>query len=118
MFKSDQASNAPLVAYKTLSQEAAEAMVQAARDYAAKIESPFYKPAKLKMHVHIIGREGTLIAATQAFGAWPGSDDIATRKARTAWHFKLPTRVIGELSRPEMANKGPLYGIELSNGGL
>lgn len=118
MFKSDNASNAPLVAYKTLSQEAAEAIVQAARDYAAKIESPFYKPAKLKMHVHIIGREGTLIAATQAFGAWPGSDDIATRKARTAWHFKLPTRVIGELSRPEMANKGPLYGIELSNGGL
>lgn len=118
MFNSDRAADAPLVTYQSLSQDAAEAIVHAAKDYAAKIESPFYKPAKLKMDIHVIGREGTLMAASQAFGAWPGSDDIATRKARTAWFFKLPTRMIGELSRPEMQAMGPLYGIELSNGGL
>ena len=112
------AEMAPVVNYKTLTQEAAEAIVAAAKDAAAKLESPIYKPAKTKMHVHVIGREGTLMAATQALGAWPGSDDIATRKARTSWFFKLPTRTIGELSRPELSAKGPLYGIEHSNGGL
>lgn len=108
----------PIVHYKTLTQEAAEAIAAAAKDAASKLESPIYKPAKTKMHVHVIGREGTLMAATQALGAWPGSDDIAARKARTSWFFKLPTRTIGDLSRPEQAAKGPLYGIEHSNGGL
>jgi uncharacterized protein GlcG (DUF336 family) len=112
------AGDAPVVTFKTLTQEAAEAIVQAAKDAASKLESPIYKPAKTKMHVHVIGREGTLMAATQALGAWPGSDDIASRKARTAFLFKLPTRVIGDLSRPELKDKGPLYGIEHSNGGL
>jgi uncharacterized protein GlcG (DUF336 family) len=112
------AADAPVVTYKTLTQEGAEAVAAAAKDAAAKLESPIYKPAKTKMHVHVIGREGTLLAATQALGAWPGSSDIATRKARTSWFFKLPTRVIGELSRPELKDKGPLYAIEVSNGGL
>ena len=110
-------TSSPIINYKTLTQDAAEAIVAAAKAAAAKIESGVYK-AKTKMHVHVIGREGTLLAATQAIGAWPGSDDIATRKARTAWHFKLPTRVIGELSRADNSSKGPLFGIEHSNGGL
>ena len=110
--------DAPIVTYKTLTQSAAEAIVAAAKEAASKLESLVYKPAKTKMHIHVIGREGTLMAATQALGAWPGSDDIAARKARTAWYFKLPTRVIGELSRSEMKAKGPLYGIEHSNAGL
>lgn len=107
-----------IVTFKTITQDAAEAVAKAAREEAAKLESPIYKPAKTKMHVHVVGREGTLMAATQSVGAWPGSDDIATRKARTALLFKFPTRTIGELSRPDMKDKGPLYGIELSNGGL
>ena len=44
--------------------------------------------------------------------------NIALRKAKTALLFKLPTRVIGELSRPELKDKGPLYGIEISNSNL
>jgi uncharacterized protein GlcG (DUF336 family) len=115
---SSQGADAPTTTYKTLTQEAAEAIVAAAKDAATKIESPIYAGQKLKMHVHVIGREATLMAATQALGAWPGSDDIATRKAKTAFLFKLPTRTIGELSRPELKDKGPLYGIEHSNGGL
>ena len=108
----------PIVNYRTLTQDAAEAIVQAAKQAGAKLDSPFYKGHKVKMHIHVIGRECTLMAATQAFGAWPGSDDIATRKAKTAFYFKLPTRTIGELSRPELAAKGPLYAIEVSNGAL
>ena len=113
-----RAETVAIAPYKTLTQEAAEAIVAAAKDAASKLESPIYKGQKLKMHIHVIGREATLMAATQALGAWPGSDDIATRKAKTAFLFKLPTRVIGELSRPELKDKGPLYGIEHSNGGL
>jgi len=112
------AADAPVVVYRTLTQEAAEAVTAAAKQAGAALESPIYKPAKTKMHVHVLGREGTLLSATQALGAWPGSDDIATRKARTSWLFKLPTRVIGSLSRPELEAKGPLYGIEHSNNGL
>ncbi len=111
-------SGPPVIVYKTLTQDAAEAIVAAAKDAGTKLDSPVYKGQKTKMHVHVLGREGTLVAATQAFGAWPGSDDIATRKARTSWLFKLPTRVIGELSRPELKDKGPLYGIEISNNAL
>jgi uncharacterized protein GlcG (DUF336 family) len=58
------------------------------------------------------------IAVVDAFarmdGAWLGSIDIATTKARTARYFDLPTEALGELSQPG----GPLYGIEVSNGGL
>ena len=35
-------------------------------------------------------------------------------KARTARYFDLPTEELGKLSQPG----GPLYGIEVSNGGL
>lgn len=112
------AAETPIVTYKTITQEAAEALVAAAKEAGSKLESPIYKPATTKMHVHVVGREGTLLASTQVLGAWPGSADIAGRKARTAWLFKLPTRTIGELSRPEMKDKGPLYGIEHSNEGL
>jgi uncharacterized protein GlcG (DUF336 family) len=107
-----------VIQLKTLTQDGAEAIVAAAKKAALEMESPIYKPAKTKMHIHVLGREGTLMASSQTQGAWPGSDDIAGKKAKTSWLFKLPTRTIGELSRPEMAAKGPLYAIEISNGGL
>lgn len=101
----------------TLTQDAAEKIVAAARKKAEATDSGVYK-AKTKMHVYVLGREGTLMASSQALGAWPGSADIAMKKARTAWLFKLPTRTIGELSRTDQKAKAPLYGIEHSNGGL
>jgi uncharacterized protein GlcG (DUF336 family) len=70
------------------------------------------------MHVWVVGVDGLTLAAWADDGAWAGSSDIAQRKARTAWFFKLPSGVIGTLSRPEMEAKGPLYGIEISNAGL
>jgi uncharacterized protein GlcG (DUF336 family) len=47
-------------------------------------------------------------------GAWLGSGDIAIKKARTASLFDMKSGEIGKLSQPG----GPLYAIELSNGGL
>jgi len=47
-------------------------------------------------------------------GAWLGSIDIAIKKAKTARYFDMPTGEIGKLSQPG----GPLYNIEVSNGGL
>ncbi len=102
----------------SLTQDAAEQIAAAARKKAEATESGVFKGKKCKMHVYVLGRQGTLLASTQAIGAWQGSADIAMRKARTAWHFKLPTRTIGELSRIDQKAKAPLYGIELSNQGL
>ncbi len=107
-----------LVSIPTLTQEAAQRIVEAARRKAEGLESGVLPPRKCRMHIYVLGREGTLLAATQALGAWPGSADIAHRKARTSWLFKLPTRTIGELSRSDQKAGAPLYGIELSNGGL
>ena len=45
---------------------------------------------------------------------WLGSIDIAIRKARTARLFDMATGEIGALSQPG----GPLFNIEVSNGGL
>ncbi|MEI6233649.1 MAG: heme-binding protein [Planctomycetota bacterium] len=70
------------------------------------------------MFIRVIGVDGSVLGATGAEDAWKGSDDISLRKAKTALLFKLPTRVIGELSRPELKDKGPLYGIEISNNNL
>jgi len=105
--------------FPSLTQDAAEKMVAAAKAKAAALDSDVYKGAKCKMHIYVLGHEGTLLASTQADGAWPGSADIALRKARTSWCFKLPSGVIGELSRLDHTDKGaPLYGIEISNTGL
>ena len=47
-------------------------------------------------------------------GAWLGSIDISIKKARTARFFDMNTGDIGGLSQPG----GPLFNIEVSNGGL
>ena len=108
-----------VIQWPSLTQDAAEKLVAAAKAKAAALDSDVYKGAKCRMHVYVLGREGTLLASTQADGAWPGSADIALRKARTSWCFKLPTGVIGELSRLDHKEKGaPLYAIEISNTGL
>ena len=66
------------------------------------------------MDIAVVDAGGNLKAFARMDGAWLGSIDIATTKARTARYFDLPTEALGELSQPG----GPLYGIEVSNGGL
>jgi uncharacterized protein GlcG (DUF336 family) len=67
-----------------------------------------------KMDIAVVDSGGHLKAFVRMDGAWLGSIDIAITKARTARYFDLPTEALGELSQPG----GPLYGIEVSNGGL
>ncbi|MFN8591753.1 MAG: heme-binding protein [Thermomicrobiales bacterium] len=66
------------------------------------------------MDIAVVDAGGNLKAFARMDGAWLGSIDIAVTKARTARYFDLPTEALGELSQPG----GPLYGIEVSNGGL
>jgi uncharacterized protein GlcG (DUF336 family) len=67
-----------------------------------------------KMDIAIVDAGANLKAFARMDGAWLGSIDIAIKKAKTARFFEFNTGAIGELSQPG----GPLYNIEVSNGGL
>ena len=66
------------------------------------------------MNIAVVDAGGNLKAFTRMDGAWLGSIDISIKKARTARYFDMATGSIGELSQPG----GPLFNIEVSNGGL
>ena len=66
------------------------------------------------MDIAVVDAGANLKVFARMDGAWLGSIDIAMKKARTARFFNFPTGAIGELSQPG----GPLYQIEVSNGGL
>ena len=68
----------------------------------------------LKMNVAIVDEGANLKAFARMEDAWLGSIDIAIKKARTARYFDMPTGNLGQASQPG----GPLYNIEVSNGGL
>lgn len=68
----------------------------------------------LAMCIAICDVGGIVKAFIRDDNAWPGSVDIAMKKAKTAALFFMPTSAIGELSQPG----SPLYQIEQSNGGL
>jgi uncharacterized protein GlcG (DUF336 family) len=80
------------------------------------IEAAVRKARELdtKMDIAVVDAGGNLKAFARMDGAWLGSIDIAQKKARTARFFDMPTGEIGKLSQPG----GPLYQIEVSNGGL
>ncbi|WP_458106609.1 heme-binding protein [Arthrobacter sp. R3-55] len=89
-----------------ISLEQAQAVVSAALAKSAEIGT--------SMNVAVVDAGGNLKAFGRQDSAWLGSIDIAQKKARTARFFEMDTGVIGELSQPG----GPLYNIEVSNGGL
>ena len=66
------------------------------------------------MDIAVVDVGANLKAFARMDGAWLGSIDIAQKKARTARYFDMDTGAIGALSQPG----GPLYQIEVSNGGL
>jgi uncharacterized protein GlcG (DUF336 family) len=68
----------------------------------------------VKQNIAVVDAGGNLKAFERMDGAWLGSIDIAIKKAKTARYFDMPTGEIGKLSQPG----GPLYQIEVSNGGL
>jgi uncharacterized protein GlcG (DUF336 family) len=69
---------------------------------------------KTKMDIAVVDAGGNLKAFARQDGAWLGSIDISIKKAKTARYFDMPTGEVGKLSQPG----GPLYQIEVSNGGL
>jgi uncharacterized protein GlcG (DUF336 family) len=66
------------------------------------------------MNVAVVDDGGHLLAFARQDGAILASIDIATRKARTAVLMKMSTAELGKAAAPD----GPLYGIEVTNGGL
>jgi uncharacterized protein GlcG (DUF336 family) len=66
------------------------------------------------MNIAVVDGGGNLKAFVRMDGAWLGSIDISIRKARTARYFDMDTGDLGAASQPG----GPLYNIEVSNGGL
>jgi uncharacterized protein GlcG (DUF336 family) len=66
------------------------------------------------MNIAVVDAGGNLKAFRRMDGAWLGSVDIALKKAHTARYFDMPTGDLGGMSQPG----GPLYNIEVSNGGL
>lgn len=82
----------------------------------AAIQAALQKSQELnvKMNVAIVDEGANLKAFARMEDAWLGSIDIAIKKARTARYFDMPTGDLGQASQPG----GPLYNIEVSNGGL
>ncbi|WP_248962135.1 GlcG/HbpS family heme-binding protein [Sphaerisporangium perillae] len=66
------------------------------------------------MNVAVVDHGGHLLAFARQDGAILGSIDIAARKARTAALMEMTTEQLGKAAAPG----GPLYGIEVTNGGL
>jgi uncharacterized protein GlcG (DUF336 family) len=88
----------------TLSQ--AEKMIAAAKVKAAAIG--------VDMNIAIVDDGANIKAFARMDNAITGSADIAIRKARTASLLRQESGNIGKQSQPG----GPLYNIELTNGGL
>jgi uncharacterized protein GlcG (DUF336 family) len=101
----DKKSSAPIDA-KDVSLDQARDMITAAIDKSRQMN--------LKMDIVVVDAGGNLKGFARMDGAWLGSIDIAIKKAKTARYFDMPSGEIGKLSQPG----GPLYNIEVSNGGL
>ena len=86
--------------------EIAEGAIAAAKKMAQEIGVP--------MNIAIVDHGANLLCFCRMDKAWLGSMDIAIKKAKTARFFNMETGEIGKLSQPG----GPLYQVEISNGGL
>jgi uncharacterized protein GlcG (DUF336 family) len=65
------------------------------------------------MDIAVVDAGGNLKAFARMDGAWLGSIDIATTKARTARYFDLPTEELGKLSQPgdrSIRSRAPMAG--------
>lgn len=72
------------------------------------------KAQGVPMNIAIVDAGGNLKAFLRMDGAFLGSIDVATKKAKTARLFNMPTATLAKEAQP---NKS-LYGIEVTNDGL
>ncbi|MFP2959973.1 GlcG/HbpS family heme-binding protein [Myxococcus sp. 1LA] len=91
---------------RKLTLAAAEKVVDAAKKKAKKLGQP--------MNIAVVDAGGHLVAFARMDGAIFASVDISQRKAYTAISLKMPTKALGPLTQPG----GPLFNIEVTNGGL
>ena len=84
----------------------AEQAVAAAKSKAVKL--------KTKMNITVVDAGSNLVAFARMDGAWIGSVDISSKKAKTAAWFTMDTAALTPLVQPGQS----LYNIEHSNGGL
>ncbi|WP_026836995.1 GlcG/HbpS family heme-binding protein [Gillisia sp. JM1] len=84
----------------------AEKVIAAAKQKSTEIDT--------KMNIVVVDGGANVVALVRMDGAWLGSLDIATKKAKTARYFDMNTGLLGELSQPG----GSLFNIEHSNNGL
>ena len=89
-----------------LSLEDARRVLDAALAKAVEIGQP--------MNVAVVDDGGHLLAFGRQDGAILGSIDIAINKARTSAIMRMSTEELGKAA----ATNGPLYGIEVTNGGM
>jgi uncharacterized protein GlcG (DUF336 family) len=68
----------------------------------------------VSMNIAIVDYGANLLLFCRMDKAWLGSMDLAIKKAKTARFFNMESGEIGKLSQPG----GPLYQVEISNGGL
>ncbi len=68
----------------------------------------------IPMNIAILDAAGHLKAFLRMDNAFPGSIDIAIKKARTAMLFRMNSEKVGEFLRPEVG----AWGMEASSGGL
>ena len=90
---------------KSITLEAAQAVVEGARAKAAEIGVP--------MNIAIVDAGNNLTAFARMDGAWLGSIDIAQNKAYTSRSFDMSTKDLAPLCQPNQ----PLFGIHASNQG-
>ena len=83
-------------------------------DIAIKAAVKKAEALRTQMCIAVVDSGGNLKAFHRMDGAWVGSIDIATKKARTSVFFGMQSGAIGGLSQPG----GPLYAIEHSIDGL
>jgi uncharacterized protein GlcG (DUF336 family) len=91
---------------KQVTLDAAEAVLAAARQKAVEIGQP--------MCIAVVDAGARLVAFVRMDRALMASIDIAERKAMTAMMLKMTTRDLAPLCQPG----APLFGIEVTNGGL
>ena len=86
--------------------EQAEAAVKVAKEKAKQLNT--------LMNILVGDGGANMVVFARMDGAWLGSLDIASKKAKTAAFFNMESGEIGKMSQPG----GPLYAVEHSNGGL
>ena len=68
----------------------------------------------IPMNIAILDTAGHIKAFLRMDNAFPGSIDIAIKKAKTAMLFRMNSEKVGEFLRPEVG----AWGMEASSGGL